>query len=170
MDWFWFHCLCAAAAICYAVWDMRPLVGRQYLWGAEVLLFAVVASRFARGYSGELAPVALYGVIDIIAVLAYSAPMFRKKALWAAACVVIHTGMLALHFAFFVGGQVAESAYLWALGVLNFLAFITIIIGTAAGRHEFGRAWDDFLASRLRGWSWSGSFTSRLSAYKRKVS
>jgi len=169
MDWFYVHAGCAVIALIYAVWDMRPLVGRQHLFGSEILLGAVILSRLAREYTGDIAPVALYGAIDIAAVSGYFFLMLRNKALWAAVCVLLQTGMLALHFGYFIAGEIGVSAYLWALGGLHFLVFLTIIIGTMAGRHEFGRAWDDFFASRIRGFSWSGVLSTRLSAYKKKV-
>lgn len=169
MDWFYFHVSCAVIALTYALWDLRPLVGRQHLFGAEILFLAVILSRGVRGYTGDIAPVALYGAIDIAALCGYAFLMLRNKAAWAAVCVILHTVMLALHFGYFVGGQVGQEAYLWTLGILNFFVFISIIIGTAAGRHEFGRGWDDFLAPRLRGYTWSGVLAPRLSAYKEKV-
>lgn len=169
MDWFYVHLTCALLALGYAVLDMRPLVGRQHLLGSEILLGSVILSNLGRHFTGDIAPVAVYGAIDIVAICGYAFLMLRNKALWAAVCVIIHTVMMTLHFGFFLVGEVGALTYLWALGILNFLAFLTIIMGTAAGRHEFGRGWDDFLAPRLRGWSWSGVFSTRIKAYKKKV-
>lgn len=169
MDWHLFHLTLAFAALGYAVWDMRPLVGRQFLFGAEIHLAVIVLSWLARKVSGDISPVALYTLIDMAAASAFAIIMFRKKAIWAALCVILHSVMLALHFAFFIAGKISQAIYLWTLGVLTFAVFITIVIGTAAGRHEFGRAWDKALAHRFRGWSVSGTFEPRIETYKRKV-
>lgn len=170
MDWLWFHLVCAIAALSYAVfWDMRPLVGRQFVFGAEIHLVVVGLSWLARKVTDDISPVTLYSLIDMAAVSFFALIMFRKKAIWAALCVIIHSVMLALHMAFFIAGEISQAAYLWTLGVLTFLVCIIIGTGTAASRHEFGRRWDDFLAPRLRGWSWSATFAPRLSDYRKRV-
>ena len=169
MDWTLFHYAMAVGALIYAISDLRPLVGRQHMFGAEINLGVVALSHLARILAGSAYPVLWFSPIDAVAVSLYANIMFRKKAIWAAMCVILHTAMLILHPLYFVFGRVNASFYLWGLGVLSFLVALTIIIGTAAGRHEFGRRWDDFFANRLLGWSWSGTFATRLSAYKEKV-
>jgi len=169
MDFTFFHFTVAALTIAYTVMDVRPLVGRQYLFGAEIHLGALCASWVSQRYVGDLYPVLWFSMIDVVAVTIFAVIMLRKKAIWAAACVLLHTVMLVIHPVFFIGRQMNQSNYLWALGILTFLVALTINIGTMAGRHEFGRKWDDFLVPRLRGWSWSGTFAPRLTAYKKKV-
>ncbi|MCK5745659.1 MAG: hypothetical protein KAH44_05565 [Oricola sp.] len=167
--WTIFHFGVALLIILYAIWDLRPLVGRQFLFGAEIHAGMLFASFLARFISGDPYPVLWYGLIDATAVSLYALIMFRKKAIWAAVCVLIQSVMLFMHPAYVAFGQINQKEYLWGLGIMTFLSALAIFIGTMAGRHEFGRGWDDFLSSHLHGWSWSGAVSSRIQTYKKQV-
>lgn len=137
--------------------------------GAEVLLGTWVASWAARHTLNLDAPYVAYATIDMGAVVIFTSLMMRRRAVWAAFCVVLHTAMLFLHLAYFATGQINQGFYLWTLGVLFSSSVLTVFIATAAGRHEWGKRLDYGLMARFWGWTWSGLIRSRLQSDKGTV-
>lgn len=161
MNWAAFHFWTAFLLVSYTLWDARPKIGRQHTLGAEVLLGTWIASWAARHIFQTDPPYVAYATIDMGAVVIFSTLMMRRRALWAALCVVLHTVMLFLHLAYFVTGQINQGFYLWTLGVLFSASVLTVLIATAAGRHEWGTRLDHVFMAHLRGWTWSGLIRSR---------
>lgn len=169
MDWAVFHFWSAALLLAYTLIDARPCVGRQHALGAEVLLGTWLCSWAARHLFETKAPFEAYASIDIGATIVFAVLMLRRRAAWAALCVILHTAMMFLHLAYFVTGQINQGFYLWTLGSLFSASVLTVFIATAAGRHEWGERLDHFFMANLRGWTWSGLIRSRLSHFEGKV-
>ena len=162
MNWAAFHFWAAFATVAYTLIDARPKVGRQHTLGAEILMLTWIASWAARNLVETTAPYLAYAVIDIVAVIVFASIMRRHRAIWAALCVVFHALMLVSHLAFYLTGRIEQGTYLWSLGSLFSASVLTVLIATAAGRHEWGVRLDDYFSSLVRGWSWSGLIRSRL--------
>lgn len=169
MNWAAFHLWSAILCLAYTLIDARPKVGRQHTTGAEILLLTWIASWAARHAYETIAPVTANASIDFAAVIAFGVLMFRRRAAWAALCVIFHTGMLFLHLAYFLTGQINQGVYLWTLGVLFSTSVLTVFIATAAGRHEWGERLDHAFMANFRGWNWTGLIRSRLSPNQGKV-
>lgn len=169
MDWHNFHLACAVFAAVYAAWSIRAYSGRAHVAGALVHLSVILLSSTSRQITGDPAPILYYCLIDLVAVTLLFLIARVSKAIWAACCVFAYTAMLCLHLAFYLAGQANQIFYLYGLGVLTFIAALFIMIGTAAGRHDFGREWDRFCSSRIRGWSWSGFVRPGMADYSAPV-
>lgn len=169
MNWAAVHFWSAIMVLAYTLIDARPKVGRQHTLGAEILLGTWVASWAARNVLSDTSPLEAYVSIDMMAIIVFSVLMTRRRALWAALCVIFHVAMLVLHFAFYLTGQINQGLYLWTLGVLFSASVLTVILATAAGRHEWGVRLDNFIMARFGRWSWSGLIRSRIQDYKAKV-
>lgn len=169
MNWAAFHFWSAVFVLAYTLIDARPKVGVQHMRGAEIMLGTWGASWAARNMLSDISPLEAYASIDMMAVVIFAVMMNRHRALWAAICVLLHAAMLVLHFAYYLTGQINQGFYLWALGALFSMSVLTVLLATAAGRHEWGLRLDSFIMARFGSWSWSGLIRSRLPAHSAKV-
>lgn len=169
MNWAAVHFWSAVVTLAYTLIDARPRVGRQHTLGAELLLSTWVASWAARNLMADISPLEAYASIDMVAIIVFATLMKRRRALWAALCVLFHAAMLVLHFAFCLTGQINQGFYLWALGVLFSASVLTVLLATAAGRHEWGVKLDNLVMARFGRWSWSGIIRSRLPSHQSTV-
>lgn len=170
MHWAIFHLMTAMAAGVYALvddWSPRagrrviPLRGRQHVAGAMILFFTDLFSIAARAASADAPPVLYYWTIDVAAVIAFAVIMAKRRAAWAAFCVIFFSVMLLSHFVFSEIGGVSRHDYLWTLGTLRFMSLLAIITATAGGRHNWGEKVDAVIDARYRGWSWTGFVYTR---------
>jgi len=169
MNWAASHFWLTAIVLAYTLIDARPKVGRQHTLGAEVLLAEWLAGWAARNSFNDISPVEAYASIDIGVIIIFGVLMMRRRAAWAALCVLFFAAMLVLHLAYFLTGQTNQAFYLWTLGVLRAASVITVLIATAAGRHEWGARLDHAFMARFRGWTWSGLVRSRIPPPKAEV-
>lgn len=154
--WGTFYLACVAGTLFYSHFPIRPLYGRQHVFGAEIIAASWAASWWARAAFADETPLEAYALIDVLTILAFSFPMLRKRAAWAAVCVILHAGMLCLHLAYYVTGEHNRLLYIWMLNSLFFASLVSINTAIAAGRHVWGERLDQLVMARFRGVTWSG--------------
>lgn len=144
---------------------VEPLIGRNHTFGAEIIAASWLASWAAREITGDQSPLSIYAGIDAATIIAFSVPMLRKKAVWAAVCVILHAVMLFLHLAHFVTDESNFWLYVRVLNGLFLASLIAINVATAAGRHAWGERLDSVCMATFPGWSWSGIRIPRRAGY-----
>lgn len=160
--WGWFYFLSVMATLFHSLVPIIPRRARHQTLGAEIIAVSWFASLLARHLTGDDTPTELYAGIDLTTGGIMLVIAQKKRAIWAAVCVLLHCAMGVLHLAYFIGGEVNPVGYIWILNSLFLTSLIAINLAIFAGRHEWGERIDELFVARFRGWSWTGLRTPRI--------
>lgn len=167
--WGWFYLSAVGLTLFHAVFPAIPFRGRQHALGAEIIAVSWLCAHAARQVMNDPTPLAAYAFIDVITAWVFLTVALRRRAIWAAMCVIIHAGMGTLHLVYFAMGEGHDYGYIVVLNGLFCCALLTINTAIFAGRHEWGSRLDQWLHHRASGWTFSGLRVSRCGHHRRQA-
>lgn len=123
--------------------------------GAEILLLEWLFTFSTTSIAGEKATLIAYSVIDVAAAFAFVLLTIRRRAIWAAFCVLFHFGMMFAHAAMYVGFS-EKWAYILFLNTMYAASLASVFMGVWTWRYERRRRLDRFVSRKLPAWTFSG--------------
>lgn len=153
--WGWFYIVAVVATLLNGHLPIDPLKRRQHAAGSEILAGSWVAAYYTRAIFNDPTPLVASSIIDVITSGIFLFVAMKNKAIWAALCVIIYSGMGMLHLAYKISGEGNELGYIWILNSLFFMALLTVNTAIMAGKHAWGAVLDN-LRYPLRDWTFTG--------------